>query len=262
MEMANEAGNIPSSSCHGWMVREIHVLLVDHDTESLMNTTKMLEICSYRVTVAGLASGAISTLSSGKAKFDIVMADVNSPDLRAFELLYHAVNIDLPVIFMSADDDTYLAMRALENGAFLFIKKPATMDIIHCLWQHVYREKERNEENVERFQEITASKYSRRSGMDDQNPNYNLGGKGRDKEKFKGDEDQRDHRDNYNLVIDDNSSKGVKRKVCTDWTEELHAKFVDAVTHLGEGRCFPKEILELMDIPGLTRMQVASHLQL
>ncbi|XP_073057122.1 two-component response regulator ORR26-like [Primulina eburnea] len=237
MEMANEAGNIPSISCHG-MVREIHVLLVDHDTESLMNTTKMLEMCSYRVTVAGLASGAISTLSSGKAKFDIVMADVNSPDLRAFELLYHAVNMDLPVIFMSAGDDTYLAMRALENGAFLFIKKPAPMEILHCLWQHVYREKERNEENEERFQEITASKYSRRSGMDVQNPDYILGGKGGDKEKFKGDEDRRYHRDNYNLVIDDNSSKRVKRKVCTDWTEELHAKFVDAVTHLGEGSEF------------------------
>ncbi|XP_073136558.1 two-component response regulator ORR26-like [Henckelia pumila] len=223
-----------------------------------MNTTNMLEMCSCRVTAVGLAFGAISALWSGKAKFDILMADVNSPDLRAFELLYHAVNMDLPLIFMSAVDDTYLATRALENGAFMFIKKPATMEILRCLWQHVYREKRRNEE---RFQEIAANKRNKRSGMDDNNP----GCQGQAKEKIKGqtgDEDQRYRKGTYNLVnVDDDSNKGVKRKVCTDWTEELHAKFVDAVAQLGEGRCFPKEILELMDVPGLTRMQVASHLQ-
>ncbi|CAA2961827.1 two-component response regulator ARR14-like [Olea europaea subsp. europaea] len=53
----------------------------------------------------------------------------------------------------------------------------------------------------------------------------------------------------------------VKRKVCTEWTQDLHVKFMDAVVQLGEGRCFPKEILELMNVPGLTRTQVASHLQ-
>ncbi|KAM3217368.1 hypothetical protein P3L10_026811 [Capsicum annuum] len=56
-------------------------------------------------------------------------------------------------------------------------------------------------------------------------------------------------------------NKIVKRKNCTEWTEALHAKFMEAVQLLGEGRCYPKEILEVMNVPGLTRMQVASHLQ-
>ncbi|KAL0413591.1 UNVERIFIED_CONTAM: Two-component response regulator ARR14 [Sesamum radiatum] len=52
-----------------------------------------------------------------------------------------------------------------------------------------------------------------------------------------------------------------RKKVWTEWTQELHEKFMDAVRQLGEGRCYPREILELMNVPGLTRMQVASHLQ-
>ncbi|KAM3340968.1 hypothetical protein P3S68_028603 [Capsicum galapagoense] len=56
-------------------------------------------------------------------------------------------------------------------------------------------------------------------------------------------------------------NKIVKRKNCTEWTEALHAKFMEAIQLLGEGRCYPKEILEVMNVPDLTRMQVASHLQ-
>ncbi|GER52346.1 two-component response regulator ARR1 [Striga asiatica] len=66
--------------------------------------------------------------------------------------------------------------------------------------------------------------------------------------------------DHQNLRVTNNNNN-VKRKMCTEWTQELHAKFMAAVEELGEGRCFPKEILELMNVPGLTRMQVASHLQ-
>uniref|UniRef100_M1DFT1 OJ1695_H09.29 gene product (ISS) n=1 Tax=Solanum tuberosum TaxID=4113 RepID=M1DFT1_SOLTU len=60
-----------------------------------------------------------------------------------------------------------------------------------------------------------------------------------------------------NNVID----KVVTRKEYREWTEDLHARFMQVVHQLGEGRCFPKEIVEVMSLPGLTRMQVASHLQ-
>ncbi|RZC14043.1 Two-component response regulator ORR21 [Glycine soja] len=46
------------------------------------------------------------------------------------------------------------------------------------------------------------------------------------------------------------------------WTDELHNKFLDAVSQLGDiNTAVPKRILELMNVPGLTREQVASHLQ-
>lgn len=46
-----------------------------------------------------------------------------------------------------------------------------------------------------------------------------------------------------------------------DWTPELHKKFVQAVEQLGVDQAIPSRILELMKVEGLTRHNVASHLQ-
>ncbi|XP_073145088.1 two-component response regulator ORR26-like [Henckelia pumila] len=285
----NEGMSTSMASFHA-IVHEIHVLVVDHDTESLMNTAKMLEMCSYRVTFVELASAAISMISSGKAKFDIVMANVNSPDLHGFKLLQLAVNMDLPVILMSADDNAFMAMKALENGAFLFIKKPATLEILRCLWQYVLKEKTRMVREKERLipeNNIAAAagnNYNVRgveiyNGEDYNNyMNHGAGnnsshmmmmnnklGKVLAKKKLMGQKSAGGWHDDGGVYGSENNHmlgiNKVRRKVCTEWTQDLHAKFMEAVRQLGEGRCFPKEILDLMNTPGLTRMQVASHLQ-
>nr|UER86424.1 two-component response regulator-like APRR2 protein 1 [Cucurbita pepo] len=54
-------------------------------------------------------------------------------------------------------------------------------------------------------------------------------------------------------------SKAKKSKV--DWSPELHKKFVQAVEQLGIDHAIPSKILELMKVEGLTRHNVASHLQ-
>ncbi|XP_011079700.1 two-component response regulator ARR14-like [Sesamum indicum] len=267
----------PVASYHHAMMHEIHVLLVDHESDGLVNTVKLLELCQYRVTFVELASAAISMLLSGKTRFDVVMANINSPDLHGFKLLQHAVSLGLPVVLMSADDNTFMAMRALENGAFLYIKKPATMEMLRCLWQHVLREKTRmirerdilvgaNHGQGSRGLDVKGVAINHRTV---ENPNDIIEGmvgmrnKGKSKKKYRGirigvDEDEEYESENHMMMGGDNN---VKRKMCTEWTLELHEKFMDAVEELGEGRCFPKEILEIMNVPGLTRMQVASHLQ-
>ncbi|XP_023748896.1 two-component response regulator-like APRR2 isoform X1 [Lactuca sativa] len=57
------------------------------------------------------------------------------------------------------------------------------------------------------------------------------------------------------------SSKSGRRKVKVDWSSELHKKFVQAVEQLGVDQAIPSRILELMNVEGLTRHNVASHLQ-
>ncbi|KAL0415043.1 UNVERIFIED_CONTAM: Two-component response regulator ORR26 [Sesamum latifolium] len=250
------------------VMHEIHVLLVDHDSEGLVNIGNQLEACHYRVTLVELASAAITMLLNGKVKFDLVMANINSPDLHGFKLLQQAVNMDIPVVLMSVDDNVFMAMRAIENGAFLFIKKPTSMEVLSGLWQHVIRDKTRAMRERERS--CVAANYNVR-GIEfrdvaphhdpEENPNHMYGvmmndkGKGKKKINLRGNYDEYDVDDHMIM------NNKVKRKVCTEWTQDLHEKFMEAVEQLGEGRCFPKEILELMNVPGLTRMQVASHLQ-
>ena len=45
------------------------------------------------------------------------------------------------------------------------------------------------------------------------------------------------------------------------WTPELHHRFVDAVARLGDKGAVPKAIVQVMNVEGLTRENVASHLQ-
>lgn len=45
------------------------------------------------------------------------------------------------------------------------------------------------------------------------------------------------------------------------WTPQLHKRFVDVVAHLGLKNAVPKTIMRLMNVDGLTRENVASHLQ-
>ncbi|KAK7263337.1 hypothetical protein RJT34_30925 [Clitoria ternatea] len=55
--------------------------------------------------------------------------------------------------------------------------------------------------------------------------------------------------------------KANRKKMKVDWTPDLHKKFVKAVEQLGIDQAIPSRILELMKVEGLTRHNVASHLQ-
>ena len=58
-------------------------------------------------------------------------------------------------------------------------------------------------------------------------------------------------------VVDNSNSK----KPRVEWSAELHTKFVPTVNQLKNDKAVPKRILDLMGVQGLTRENVASHLQ-
>ncbi|XP_009773788.1 transcription factor MYBC1-like [Nicotiana tabacum] len=58
----------------------------------------------------------------------------------------------------------------------------------------------------------------------------------------------------------DEPARTIKRPRLV-WTPQLHKRFVDAVAHLGIKNAVPKTIMQLMSVDGLTRENVASHLQ-
>ncbi|XP_021765705.1 two-component response regulator-like APRR2 [Chenopodium quinoa] len=70
--------------------------------------------------------------------------------------------------------------------------------------------------------------------------------------------------DSGNLNKDSKNTRGTKgsrKKIKVDWTPDLHKKFVQAVEQLGVDQAIPSRILELMKVDGLTRHNIASHLQ-
>ncbi|KAF7810019.1 two-component response regulator-like APRR2 [Senna tora] len=63
------------------------------------------------------------------------------------------------------------------------------------------------------------------------------------------------------ILSDSCRMKTNRKKIKVDWTPRLHKKFVKAVEQLGLDQAIPSRILELMKVEGLTRHNVASHLQ-
>uniref|UniRef100_A0A453GWI3 HTH myb-type domain-containing protein n=1 Tax=Aegilops tauschii subsp. strangulata TaxID=200361 RepID=A0A453GWI3_AEGTS len=72
--------------------------------------------------------------------------------------------------------------------------------------------------------------------------------------------DDSGNRDNNSAESAGEKSAAAKRARLV-WTPQLHKRFVEVVAHLGIKSAVPKTIMQLMNVEGLTRENVASHLQ-
>ncbi|XP_047331683.1 transcription factor BOA-like [Impatiens glandulifera] len=59
--------------------------------------------------------------------------------------------------------------------------------------------------------------------------------------------------------IDDSKKTSKRQRIV--WTPQLHKRFIDVVDHIGIQNAVPNTIIQMMNVEGLTRDNVASHLQ-
>ncbi|PIA61200.1 hypothetical protein AQUCO_00300615v1 [Aquilegia coerulea] len=230
----------------------LRVLVVDDDPTCLKILEKMLRNCLYEVITCSRAVVALSMLRERTYSFDIVLSDVHMPDMDGFKLLEHiGLEMDLPVIMMSVDDKKEVVMKGVTHGACDYLIKPVRIEAIRNIWQHVVR-KRRNE--LKEFEQSGSYEDNDRNHKASEDVDYAssvIEGSWKGSKKRKEDEDDLEDRD-------DTSTMKKPRVV---WSVELHQQFVAAVNQLGIDKAVPKKILELMNVPGLTRENVASHLQ-
>ncbi|CAK9862383.1 unnamed protein product [Sphagnum jensenii] len=235
----------------------LRILVVDDDLICLAILQKMLQHCSYQVTTCGRATRALELLREDKDKFDLVISDVYMPDMDGFRLLeLVGLEMDLPVIMMSGNGETSVVMKGITHGACDYLLKPVRIEELRNIWQHVVRKlRSEPKEHSASFEEGERHK---RDGAEDadnmSSATNNADGNWRNKKKKEAKEDE----DDFELDNDDPSTLKKPRVV---WSVELHQKFVSAVNELGIDKAVPKRILELMSVHGLTRENVASHLQ-
>ncbi|KAJ7525598.1 hypothetical protein O6H91_17G058300 [Diphasiastrum complanatum] len=228
----------------------LRVLVVDDDPICLMILEKMLRRCAYDVTTCGQATVALAMLRENKTRFDLVISDVYMPDMDGFKLLeLVGLEMDLPVIMMSADGETSAVMKGITHGACDYLLKPVRMEELRNIWQHVVRKKRNEVKEVEHSGSVEDNERLKRPSEDAEHTSSSNTKKRKD---VKEEEDDNDH------DIDDPTTLKKPRVV---WSVELHQQFVSAVNQLGIDKAVPKRILELMSVQGLTRENVASHLQ-
>lgn len=202
----------------------LRVLVVDDDPTCLMILEKMLQNCNYEVTKCNRAETALSKLRGNKNGFDIVLSDVHMPDMDGFKLLeLVGLEMDLPVIMMSADDGKDVVMKGVTHGACDYLIKPVRIEALRNIWQHVVRKRKHEWKDIEQSGSIEDDERQQKQLEDADFSSSGNEGNWRSSKRRKDEEDQAEDRD-------DTSSLKKPRVV---WSVELHQQFVAAVNQLG-----------------------------
>lgn len=106
------------------------LLIVDDESRIRSSMRILLERPDREIHESETGTAAISIL--GSTEIDLVLLDINLPDISGLEVLEWAVKnkIKASVIFVSADDSIDSAILALRYGAVEFVRKPIKLDEI------------------------------------------------------------------------------------------------------------------------------------
>lgn len=106
------------------------ILIVDDDSDTRLLTGKVLENRGYSVTLAEDGIGALLIL--GKRSFDLIISDVNMPNLDGFKLLevMNQKGLQIPVLFLTGLSNQADELKGLDLGAVDYLTKPFEKDIL------------------------------------------------------------------------------------------------------------------------------------
>uniref|UniRef100_A0A1D2A5T3 Two-component response regulator ARR1 n=1 Tax=Auxenochlorella protothecoides TaxID=3075 RepID=A0A1D2A5T3_AUXPR len=282
------AQDVPQAATQHFTPAGLHVLLVDDDPMCLNVVSAMLRRCNYEVITACSAGMALQMLqdSNTSAHIDLVLCDVYMPDMDGFELLeIVGLSLGIPVIMMSATGDTEVVLKGVTHGAVDFLIKPVRLEELRNVWQHVVRR--RSQRRAEPAPPPAASEaapvaasprvgapaaaHNAEASAGSQSGGGEESGSGGPQapvgtwasHELRGDErgDERGDSLDHGSGPASDSRHRQPRKPRVVWTSEMHRQFAMAVAQLGIDKAVPKRILELMGTKGLTRENVASHLQ-
>ncbi len=119
----------PSARAVGWPVAAGQggsLLVVDDDEGNRAMLSRRLLRLGYQVTVAEDGRRALDALHAGK--FDLMLLDIQMPELNGYEVLERMKDDpalrNIPVIVLSASDETERVARCIEMGAEDYLPKP------------------------------------------------------------------------------------------------------------------------------------------
>jgi len=139
----------------------VDVLLVDDTPDTLKLLSVMLKSWGYRVRPA--ASGALALRAAKRVKPDIILLDVQRPNLNGYEVCRRLKADDalkeIPVLFVGTLGETADKLKAFECGGADYITKPFQAEEVQArIKAHVdlYRQKQRLQEKYDKLRELEA----------------------------------------------------------------------------------------------------------
>ena len=114
------------------------ILVIDDDAANLRMASHILNAEKARVSCLKSGEEAIKFLRENRP--DLILLDIHMPGMDGFEtiaaLKKEETTVDIPVIFLTADDDSSAETRGLALGAMDFIKKPFVPDVLLLRVRH------------------------------------------------------------------------------------------------------------------------------
>ncbi len=106
------------------------ILIVEDDEDTRKLIAHFLEKDGYRVTVS--EDGIEALLYLGKKSFDLILSDVNMPNLDGFKLLEMVTQkgINTPVIFLTSRINHEDEEKGLKLGAMDYLRKPIKKNLL------------------------------------------------------------------------------------------------------------------------------------
>ncbi len=102
------------------------VLVIEDDVDIQDVVEGFFRPRGYRVVRRSDAATAIQELQSGHLKADVILTDLNLPNMNGIEFTSRmtAIGLNTPIILMTAQKGSEIAVQAIEAGAYDFIVKP------------------------------------------------------------------------------------------------------------------------------------------
>ena len=114
------------------------VLVVDDDPSNLRMASHILSGQQMRVSCLKSGEDALHFLQENRP--DLILLDIHMPGMDGYETLQavqsHPHTSGIPVIFLTADDDSGAETRGLQAGAMDFIKKPFVPEVLLLRVRH------------------------------------------------------------------------------------------------------------------------------
>ncbi|KAK2998817.1 hypothetical protein RJ639_022709 [Escallonia herrerae] len=241
----NRATSVASSSR---IASSYRVLIVDRNLTCLTVVAKMLFARNYKVVTAERAGDALSLIREAKEEIDLVLTEINLPDMDGLSFLEIIVqHTPSPVIILTSDDSDELVIECMQKGAFLYVTKPLSGCMVKYLWQYAY---------AERLKKQVASKEERSFHLPK-------------RMKQEGSEEDR-------------SNAMFWMNPGPVWTDTRHERFIEIIKEIGiESKSLlasmsklnpflhvvppmlldAKQILKYMTVPGLTQDSILNSVQ-
>ena len=130
------------------------ILVVDDETAILETLEILFRGEGWEVTVADSGPKALSALEDERP--DIVLTDIRMPGAGGLDVLSaaRAVDVEMPVILMTAQASLQTAVRAVNEGAYYYLQKPFANDELLAICRRAAEARELKAENKRLKKEI------------------------------------------------------------------------------------------------------------